>query len=158
MRISDWSSDVCSSDLYLSDTGANASWRSGETPAPHAPDGYERGHGHPPAYPMYRWPPSRAPTPALPPPRGADAVRRSAPNLPAFSCVVHRTERQRARPLAAHSLQSGRIPHRNAVHRSAGGRSEEHTSELQSLMRISYAVFCVKKKKNQKQTDQNNMK
>src|SRR3546814_7414704 len=29
----------------------------------------------------------------------------------------------------------------------AGGRSEEHTSELQSLMRISYAVFCLKKKK-----------
>src|SRR3546814_7797159 len=30
------------------------------------------------------------------------------------------------------------------------GRSEEHTSELQSLMRISYAVFCLKKKKHQK--------
>src|SRR3546814_2708339 len=30
----------------------------------------------------------------------------------------------------------------------AGVRSEEHTSELQSLMRISYAVFCLKKKKN----------
>src|SRR3546814_7885080 len=30
-----------------------------------------------------------------------------------------------------------------------GGRSEEHTSELQSLMRISYAVFCLKKKKKQ---------
>src|SRR3546814_3056298 len=29
------------------------------------------------------------------------------------------------------------------------GRSEEHTSELQSLMRISYAVFCLKKKSNQ---------
>src|SRR3546814_9838301 len=29
---------------------------------------------------------------------------------------------------------------------SAGSRSEEHTSELQSLMRISYAVFCLKKK------------
>src|SRR3546814_4385285 len=29
-----------------------------------------------------------------------------------------------------------------------GGRSEEHTSELQSLMRISYAVFCLKKKKS----------
>src|SRR3546814_8677357 len=28
------------------------------------------------------------------------------------------------------------------------GRSEEHTSELQSLMRISYAVFCLKKKRN----------
>src|SRR3546814_1003484 len=31
------------------------------------------------------------------------------------------------------------------------GRSEEHTSELQSLMRISYAVFCLKKKKTHKQ-------
>src|SRR3546814_9445301 len=31
------------------------------------------------------------------------------------------------------------------------GRSEEHTSELQSLMRISYAVFCLKKKKNRTQ-------
>src|SRR3546814_2045763 len=31
-------------------------------------------------------------------------------------------------------------------------RSEEHTSELQSLMRISYAVFCLKKKKNNKLT------
>src|SRR3546814_1135104 len=31
-------------------------------------------------------------------------------------------------------------------------RSEEHTSELQSLMRISYAVFCLKKKKKQKIT------
>src|SRR3546814_19267579 len=35
-----------------------------------------------------------------------------------------------------------------SVDRTAGsGRSEEHTSELQSLMRISYAVFCLKKKK-----------
>src|SRR3546814_2100590 len=31
---------------------------------------------------------------------------------------------------------------------SFGRRSEEHTSELQSLMRISYSVFCLKKKKN----------
>src|SRR3546814_4869497 len=38
-------------------------------------------------------------------------------------------------------------PHRRAG-RSTGGRSEEHTSELQSLMRISYAVFCLKKKIN----------
>src|SRR3546814_4730634 len=39
-----------------------------------------------------------------------------------------------------------------------GDRSEEHTSELQSLMRISYAVFCLKKKiknKKTKQTTQN---
>src|SRR3546814_6766714 len=32
------------------------------------------------------------------------------------------------------------------------GRSEEHTSELQSLMRISYAVFCLKKKKHKRDT------
>src|SRR3546814_10229811 len=32
-------------------------------------------------------------------------------------------------------------------------RSEEHTSELQSLMRISYAVFCLKKKKKKHRTD-----
>src|SRR3546814_5858516 len=35
-----------------------------------------------------------------------------------------------------------------ALQRSAAGRSEEHTSELQSLMRISYAVFCLKKTTN----------
>src|SRR3546814_2046368 len=38
-----------------------------------------------------------------------------------------------------------RIDHQ--LHGLAGERSEEHTSELQSLMRISYAVFCLKKKK-----------
>src|SRR3546814_5002449 len=37
-----------------------------------------------------------------------------------------------------------RVAHRR---RDFGVRSEEHTSELQSLMRISYAVFCLKKKK-----------
>src|SRR3546814_1897349 len=42
------------------------------------------------------------------------------------------------------------IPFRELIDKHAGGirgRSEEHTSELQSLMRISYAVFCLKKKK-----------
>src|SRR3546814_4428280 len=34
-------------------------------------------------------------------------------------------------------------------------RSEEHTSELQSLMRISYAVFCLKKKNTKKQSEKN---
>src|SRR3546814_7692880 len=41
-----------------------------------------------------------------------------------------------------------RCRHRQGHHREHGeGRSEEHTSELQSLMRISYAVFCLKKKR-----------
>src|SRR3546814_3900969 len=39
---------------------------------------------------------------------------------------------------------------------TSSSRSEEHTSELQSLMRISYAVFCLKKKKKQKRTRHNN--
>src|SRR3546814_3706140 len=38
-----------------------------------------------------------------------------------------------------------------------GWRSEEHTSELQSLMRISYAVFCLKKKKDKYKTIKNMM-
>src|SRR3546814_10173388 len=40
-----------------------------------------------------------------------------------------------------------------SAHSALEMRSEEHTSELQSLMRISYAVFCLKKKKNQTTTD-----
>src|SRR3546814_9712576 len=38
-------------------------------------------------------------------------------------------------------------------HARSAARSEEHTSELQSLMRNSYAVFCLKKKKNSMETD-----
>src|SRR3546814_1684203 len=43
-----------------------------------------------------------------------------------------------------------RPEHLLRIPRSAITRSEEHTSELQSLMRISYAVFCLKKKKKKK--------
>src|SRR3546814_8227934 len=43
-------------------------------------------------------------------------------------------------PLIIYLLSGGAV--------GLSGRSEEHTSELQSLMRISYAVFCLKKKKN----------
>src|SRR3546814_2782924 len=45
-------------------------------------------------------------------------------------------------------LQGTRMVNWNVV----GERSEEHTSELQSLMRISYAVFCLKKKKQEQIT------
>src|SRR3546814_3845720 len=47
---------------------------------------------------------------------------------------------------------SGRIARWRGSTQWTDGRSEEHTSELQSLMRISYAVFCLKKKKNKKLT------
>src|SRR3546814_3356439 len=48
------------------------------------------------------------------------------------------------KPVNAQSIRLPTDGFRNAT--EAQGRSEEHTSELQSLMRISYAVFCLKKK------------
>src|SRR3546814_2570989 len=55
-------------------------------------------------------------------------------------------DQQRARGLARHS-KCGHVVDA-AENIGILDRSEEHTSELQSLMRISYAVFCLKKKKN----------
>src|SRR3546814_1243866 len=46
----------------------------------------------------------------------------------------------------------------NRAARESQGRSEEHTSELQSLMRISYAVFCLKKKKYTKKNKYKNIR
>src|SRR3546814_3103388 len=45
-------------------------------------------------------------------------------------------------------VRRGLAPAAKTADPAATERSEEHTSELQSLMRISYAVFCLKKKKN----------
>src|SRR3546814_5789951 len=50
-------------------------------------------------------------------------------------------------PAAETLLDAATIKRFRAGYRDLFGRSEEHTSELQSLMRISYAVFCLKKKK-----------
>src|SRR3546814_6351944 len=49
-----------------------------------------------------------------------------------------------------HARAGNRLPISPCGERFRRPRSEEHTSELQSLMRISYAVFCLKKKKNNK--------
>src|SRR3546814_8225381 len=49
-------------------------------------------------------------------------------------------------PLLVCSSPPAQRPKRPTSKRATGCRSEEHTSELQSLMRISYAVFCLKKK------------
>src|SRR3546814_6954601 len=55
--------------------------------------------------------------------------------------------------LVAKLISRRRAPVAQAIYHEMGGgsplRSEEHTSELQSLMRISYAVFCLTKKKHQ---------
>src|SRR3546814_5784266 len=84
--------------------------------------------------------------------------RSQAPSREAPRAAV--TDRRQMRPAPAQrqgSERGGRVLHvaaaahaeEPAVVASEGGlhRSEEHTSELQSLMRISYAVFCLKKKK-----------
>src|SRR3546814_9636991 len=112
MRISDWSSDVCSSDLLRSAFhGGGARCRSG----------------------MAR----------LLPPQGAmhdQHKSRRATSRP-LSFFLSRQVATRTRGAA--TLSDRRL-NRGVGHH----RSEEHTSELQSLMRISYAVFCLKKKNN----------
>src|SRR3546814_6256402 len=58
---------------------------------------------------------------------------------------------------AAQSAHAQSLPVEHVGERPAS-RSEEHTSELQSLMRISYAVFCLKKKKIEQQKSTSNTK
>src|SRR3546814_6207458 len=55
----------------------------------------------------------------------------------------------RSQPLISATLGHALIATEDPANYPEAERSEEHTSELQSLMRISYAVFCLKKKKEQ---------
>src|SRR3546814_6854138 len=67
--------------------------------------------------------------------------------LPANQIVIFHM----AGALSEHAEDDGAVGNRDAAFACVMQRSEEHTSELQSLMRISYAVFCLKKKKRTKQ-------
>src|SRR3546814_5145739 len=116
MRISDWSSDVCSSDLDLDPGDA---------------EGASQGMADPP--PARRVAYSRA---RLSPRARRPDRRQSGPAHRGGYQEAYRTLRPARRRAAARAHAAGHF------HR----RSEEHTSELQSLMRISYAVFCLKKK------------
>src|SRR3546814_4026740 len=107
-----------------------------------------------------------SPIRGLPPPsKRASAPRRSVtapgpvacflPERPGRPTIGLLTQsRQHHQPRYKVTIQLNRRhqqPLQAAAHFSdsaATSRSEEHTSELQSLMRISYAVFCLKKKKN----------
>src|SRR3546814_8639643 len=121
MRISNWSSDVCSSDLVPPGVpaflpgGRPVGSRCGAVVADGVP---RRAHG------AYRLRSRR--------------LARPRDDL--------RLRLRRGRRLSAdgHSQLDRAAA---AAGSASGGRSEEHTSELQSLMRISYAVFCLKKKK-----------
>src|SRR3546814_8137416 len=97
------------------------------------------------------------------PSRSADAPPRSwrpAPTQPPLhamvaGCCTHRF-RRRVPGTAAYHFTSSSIACRRLTEMRDGAmgcldKSEEHTSELQSLMRISYAVFCLKKKKKNNQ-------
>src|SRR3546814_5949437 len=113
MRISDWSSDVCSSDLH-------------EQPLEHS----RRRQSARPAYPARR------------------AARRGEQF--ARSPVV-----RPARPRRDRNARGSHIGARRLFTLGPRPRSEEHTSELQSLMRSSYAVFCLKKKNTHNYTPNN---
>src|SRR3546814_3651099 len=129
MRISDWSSDVCSSDL----AGAAA----------HAREviGVRRGAGGVDG---------GQPVGAL------DAVLRArlldVGGGDAQVAVVG-DARLDDLPQAVVEEEVPPADARDVLRIGGCGRSEEHTSELQSLMRISYAVFCLKKKKKKDSTD-----
>src|SRR3546814_9713851 len=113
MRISDWSSDVCSSDLH----GVAGVER-------HVEVGMDR------AFVV------GAELVAL---DDAGAAVDDQGDGTGMDCFAHRYR------ICDPHLPAG--AHWGATSRDSGDiRSEEHTSELQSLMRISYAVFCLKKK------------
>src|SRR3546814_5592734 len=116
MRISYWSSDVCSSDLSFA-TGVQTRHLDGDAgdPGPALRSDQGRGSGR-----------GLSPT--------ADVTPMAV--VPPTAVVTGPTSGQ-----SAPEREQGAAPRR---HRR---RSEEHTSELQSLMRISYAVFCLKKEK-----------
>src|SRR3546814_4137710 len=77
-----------------------------------------------------------------------DEAMLKAPALLASASQVMPSQVRRAQMRARISGWCSPIPPVNTK-ASIPPRSEEHTSELQSLMRISYAVFCLKKKKQQ---------
>src|SRR3546814_2584767 len=135
MRISDWSSDVCSSDLW--------------TVFPRDRD-EDRADGRAQPFPVLRLLVLAAGILAI---ATAGNLPGAGPSSAAACCglallaMVGRADRSTAQPLFPSGLTSLRS--RVGLGLTVKWllvRSEEHTSELQSLMRISYAVFCLKKK------------
>src|SRR3546814_6895202 len=140
MRISDWSSDVCSSDLSACRRGSCGAWSFGLDSVPvTAGDGRDGGEALPTSRRSARSFCSETLIAiAL---VGAASAASSAPS----PCDGVLLSRCRLRQQRQH-LQRQLLRRRQRL--VLVDRSEEHTSELQSLMRISYAVFCLKKKKN----------
>src|SRR3546814_4564940 len=92
--------------------------------------------------------PARLVADADPQQRGASGINRApGPDRPETAAEIRQPPGRDQRVLAA-----VRNPRHRAMPRVRNARSEEHTSELQSLMRHSYAVICLKKKKPYKNT------
>src|SRR3546814_9221964 len=75
------------------------------------------------------------------------ARHRNAERCPVWRCPCSAGRRAREGRCTA---RKPRVAQGDCFRQDGDARSEEHTSELQSLMRISYAVFCLKKKNNTK--------
>src|SRR3546814_10662310 len=83
--------------------------------------------------------------------RSGVGIKLTARAIPSFNRISHRSAELRPRTgvvAFGHAVVQHDVDRGRQVHATGGGRSEEHTSEFQSLMRSSYAVFCLKKKKN----------
>src|SRR3546814_6282603 len=133
MRISDWSSDVCSSDLASVPDGLVK---------PYAELLLEERTGSIGIIPSEAFAEKT-------PPSDADVQAFYAKNSRRYMVPERRVVRYA--PITYDALGAAVAPTGAEIQRFYTARSEEHTSELQSLMRISYAVFCLKKK-NTKQT------
>src|SRR3546814_10686931 len=97
-----------------------------------------------------------ATTSPLPPISKVSGDFASAPTSASSYTQSARINSQSPAP-AASGASTRPIPARASERRNLSDeRSEEHTSELQSLMRISYAVFCLKKKKTKQQKNKSN--
>src|SRR3546814_6960440 len=135
MRISDWSSDVCSSDLH-----STTFWRCIEAWGEHRPMiGLITAHPHPDRRPADFDP--NAPCKHFIQSPAFAARYSKLPEADVFDQVVEYCRSNRGGPLGSAEVV---LTDDNGEEHVFWFRSEEHTSELQSLMRISYAVFCLK--------------
>src|SRR3546814_3081614 len=143
MRISDWSSDVCSSDRRLSPAACAAAAGKFLPGGRVAPD---ENRGNPRISRLARrsQPASRHRRPSVQDCRMVPSTNNPGPSL--ARAIAGRVVRL-ALGLAVAAASVAPVQAQSRIKDIADfERSEEHTSELQSLMRISYAVFCLKKK------------
>src|SRR3546814_1595540 len=88
-------------------------------------------------------------------PQNRPLSRRSALKIGAGAAAVSAIGFPAVLRAQSEAIRIGHLTPMTGFLGTLGERSEEHTSELQSLMRISYAVFCLKKKNNKRNNNSN---